>query len=153
MAGIKSELNNPDNSLPFHIRAAFRGFETALSRYLATVDIPLSQFYILRLNWEECGHQQNDIAERACMTESVASQVIQKMVKSGLLARQADAEDARKRLVVLTEKGQSLRRKIAKEGIAISTKNAPKISKEDMKTTISVLMEIKKGFDIYNNKR
>ena len=143
-------IDNPEHSLPYHIRGAFRGFETALSRYLATLDLPLSQFYILRLQWDGEGSQQSDIAEKACMSESVASQVIQKMEKTGLVKRESDPADSRKLHVVLTPHGKTLREKVLQEGIHISKEHAPKISREDMLTTIAVLIEIKKAFGIYN---
>jgi len=145
-----SKINNPDNSLLYHIRGAFRGFETALSRYLATVNLPLSQFYILRLQWDEQGSQQNDIAKKACMSESVASQVIQKMEIAGLVERKVDPADSRKRRVVLTAYGRELRERVVMHGIKISKEHSPKIPKEDMMTTISVLIEVKKAFDRYN---
>jgi len=74
-----SRINNPEKSLPYYLRGAFRGFETALGRYLKTFNLPVSQFYILRLQWDEAGNSQIDIAERAFMTESVTSQVLKKM--------------------------------------------------------------------------
>ena len=147
-----SIVNNPENSLPYHIRAAFRGFETALSRYLATMDLPLSQFYILRLLWEDDGNTQSDIAERASMTESVASQVIQKMEVSKLVIRKKVAGDARKRHIYLTAKGKALREKIMNEGIQISDDNRADISREDILTTISVLIKVKRAFDDFNAK-
>jgi len=147
---IMKKINNPDLSLPFHIRGAFRGFETALSRYLAELNVPLSQFYILRLQWNKLGSPQNEIAQKSCMSESVASQVIQKMEKDGLLKRKLDPADSRMRRVLLTPKGKILRGKILKKGIQLSTNHGPKISREDMLTTISVLIEVKKAFDSYN---
>lgn len=143
-------INNPDQSLPYHIRGAFRGFETALSRYLATIDLPLSQFYILRLQWDDLGAQQSEIAEKSCMSESVASQVIQKMEKAGLVKRKLDPKDSRKRRVFITPHGNALRENVIRKGIQLSQKHAPNISREDMFTTINVLIEVKKAFDIYN---
>lgn len=144
-------INRPENSLPYHIRGAFRGFETALSRYLTSVNLPLSQFYILRLEWTGEGAQQNEISEKACMSESVASQVIQKMEKAGLLQRKADKLDARKRRVYITPKGQNLRNEIINKGINLSQDHGPNISREDLLTTISVLIEVKKAFDDFNS--
>ena len=145
-----SLINNPANSLPYHIRGAFRGFETALSRYLATKDLALSQFYILRLQWPELGHQQSNIAEKSGMSESVASQVIQKMEKVGLVERKIDPADSRIRRVILTAYGRKLREKLMREGIQISKKHTPDISREDMLTTIAVLVKVKKAFNDFN---
>lgn len=145
-------INNPENSLPYHIRGAFRGFETALARYLATMDLPVSQFYILRLLWEEDGNSQSDIAAQASMSESVASQVIQKMEKAGLVTRRKGSGDDRKRYVYMTPKGKTLREKIMTEGIKISNEHRPDISREDLLTTISVLIKVKEAFDVFNAK-
>lgn len=145
-------INNPENSLPYHIRGAFRGFETALARYLATMDLPVSQFYILRLLWEEDGNSQSDIAAQASMSESVASQVIQKMEKAGLVTRRKGSGDDRKRYVYMTPEGITLREKIMTEGIKMSNEHSPDISREDLLTTISVLIKVKEAFDAFNAK-
>lgn len=147
-----SRINNPKNSLPYYLRGAFRGFETALGRYLAAYDLPLSQFYILRLQWSEDGNSQIDIAERAFMTESVASQVLKKMEARDLVRRKPDPDDGRSRLVHLTSSGKDLRERLMREGIQISAKNAPRISREEMKTTIEVLMKVREGFEAYNQQ-
>lgn len=147
-----NKIDNPELSLPYHIRGAFRGFEIALSRYLVALNLPLSQFYILRLQWNDNGYQQNNIAEKACMSESVASQVIQKMEKTGLVKRETDPADSRKRLVTLTAYGRAMRKKVIEQGTQLSEEHAPNISREDMMTTISVLIEVKKAFDNFNAK-
>ena len=147
-----SQINNPNNSLPYHLRGAFRGYETTLGRYLKRFDLPLSEFYILRLHWVDDGNSQGDIAEKAFMTKSVASQVIKKMEGKGLVRRKPNPEDSRGYLVFLTESGESLRETIAKDGIQISSDNAPEISREDMKTAIRVLKQVREGFELYNAK-
>ena len=147
-----SRINNPNNSLPYYLRGAFRGFETALGRYLTDYDLPLSQFYILRLQWSEHGDSQIDIAERAFMTESVASQVLKKMEKNDLVRRKPNPNDRRSRLVQLTHTGRAMRERIVSDGIQLSNENSPKISKQDMKTTIEVLMKVKQGFDAFNTR-
>jgi len=147
-----TQINNPENSLPYFLRGAFREFETALSRYLAKFSLPLSQFYILRLEWDEDGNAQADIAKRAFMTESVASQVIKKMEYADLVRRKTNPTDHRSQLVQLTPRGKAMRDTIAREGIQISKANAPEISKEDMKTAIEVLIKVREGFEAYNNK-
>jgi len=145
-----SLVNNPENSLPYHLRGAFRGYEIALGRYLKRFDLPLSEFYILRLQWGAEGDPQREIAEKAFMSDSVASQVIKKMEHKGYLRRRVNPEDSRSHLVFLTAKGKLLRETIATEGIQISSENAPDISREDMKTAIRVLDQVRKGFDLYN---
>lgn len=147
---MRSQRNNPNNSLPYHIRGAFRGFETALARYLATKNVPLSHFYILRLQWDEVGRTQKQLAQKSFMTESVASQVIKAMEKDGLLLRKPDPRDARKKRVYLTVKGQMLREEIVTHGIDISNDHSPDVTVEQVRTTIEVLIKMRESFDIYN---
>lgn len=147
---MKSTVNNPDHSLPHHLRGAFRGFETALARYLETIGVPLSYFYILRQQWDGLGTSQTSLATKSFMTESVASQVIKKMVNDKLLRRERDPNDRRIWLVHLTPKGLAMREKIVVEGIHISSKHAPKIPAEDVLKTIEVLRKIREAFDMYN---
>ena len=147
-----SRINNPEKSLPYFLRGAFRGFETALGRYLTEFNLPVSQFYILRLQWNEDGNSQIDIAKRAFMTESVASQVLKKMEARDLVRRKADPNDGRSRLVNLTQTGRKMREHIVSDGIKISNQNAPQISREDMITTIEVLMKVRQSFEDYNQR-
>lgn len=147
---MDSKINNPNNSLPHHIRGAFRGYETALSRYLTALDCPLSHFHILRLQWNDDGETQKHIATQAFMTESVASQVIKAMEKKGLLVRKTDRADSRKRRVFLTPEGKTLRERLVVEGIKISKQHAPDVSAEDVKTAIHVLIKVREAFDLYN---
>lgn len=149
---MKSTVNNPDYSLPYHLRGAFRGFETALARYLETVGLPLSHFYILRLQWEAEGHTQTSIARKAFMTESVASQVIKQMEAANLVRRTPDPKDKRIRLVSLTQAGVDLREKIVRYGIETSSKHSPNISRAELETTMSVLKRIREAFDLYNDE-
>ena len=145
-------INNPENSLPYHLRGAFRGFETALGRYLKQFDLPLSQFYILRLQWDEDGSSQGHIAKLAFMSESVASQVIKKMETRGLVRRKPNPNDNRSQHVSLTRTGEKLREVIVKDGLKISAENGPEISSEDMKTTIQILKKVRESFELYNAK-
>lgn len=147
-----SHRNNPEHSLPYYIRGAFREFETALGRYLAPYNIPLSQFYILRLQWNEAGNSQIDISERSFMSESVASQVIKKMEENDLVRRKPDPSDRRSRLVLLTPKGKAIRDKIMQDGIKISKENTPDISPEDIRTTMEVLLKVRRGFEALNRQ-
>jgi len=72
------------------------------------------------------------------------------MENRGLLRRKRDPRDSRVLRVSLTSTGEKLRTQIVSDGLQISTANAPKISREDMKTAIEVLQKVREGFDLYN---
>ena len=145
-----SRIDTPYNSLSYHLRGAFRGYEIALGRYLKRYDLPMSQFYILRLQWLANGNTQKELAKRAFMSESVAAQVIKKMEEQGIVRRKPNPQDNRSQLVFLTPAGKALREEIVKDGIQVSGNYAPKLSREDLKTTIEVLAKVKAGFDDFN---
>ena len=145
-----SLTDNPEQALPYFLRGAFREFETAMSRYLVDFDLPLSQFYILRLEWNDGGNTQIDIAKRAFMTESVASQVLKKMEAQDLIRRKADPSDRRNRLVHLTSTGKELRRRIVRDGVQIANENGPQLATKDIQTTVKVLIAVKQALEAYN---
>ena len=121
-----------------------------LARYLSDFDLPLSHFYILRIQWCDEGYSQKQISKKVFMTESVTSQVIKAMEKNGLIKRKFDPADSRKRRVFLTSKGNELREKIVVAGMELAKSNQPNISREDLITTIDVLVKIRAAFDSYN---
>lgn len=84
------------------------------------------------------------------MTESVTSQVIKDMEKNGLVKRRIDPADSRKKRVFLTPKGNEMRERVVVAGIGISKTHEPDISREDMKTTINVLVKVREAFEAYN---
>jgi len=143
---------DPKDSLPYFLRGAFREFETALGRHLESYKLPMSQFYILRLKWSETGMSQSEIASRAFMSDSVASQVIKRMTESGLLRRRPDPKDGRSRLVSLSSSGRTLREQILKEYIKLSNDPALDISSEEIKIAIEVLIKVQKIYQAYNKR-
>ena len=147
---MKSIRNNPEHALTYHLRGLFRGYETMLARYLSDFDLPLSHFYILRIQWCDEGYSQKQISKKVFMTESVTSQVIKAMEKNGLIKRKFDPADSRKRRVFLTSKGNELREKIVVAGMELAKSNQPNISREDLITTIDVLVKVRAAFDSYN---
>ena len=149
---MKSIRNNPEHALTYHLRGAFRGYETMLARHLSDFDLPLSHFHILRIQWLDEGYSQKQISKKVFMTESVTSQVIKAMEKSGLIKRKLDSADSRKRRVFITPKGNELREKVVVAGIELAKAHEPDISRDHMKTTISVLVKIRAAFDAYNEK-
>ena len=147
---MRSMKNNPEHSMPYHLRGAFRGFETALARYLDGLNVPLSFFYIIRQQWDGDGCSQSLLAANSFMTESVASQVIKKMIADGLLRRERDKTDGRAWIIHLTKKGKSLREEVVSYGMNLSSKHEPDISRDDMLTAIDVLKKVRAAFDDYN---
>ena len=78
------------------------------ARYIKGSGLSMSQFFILmhlRHN-NQCGI--SDISERMETTNAAASQLVDKLVQSGLLERVEDPNDRRAKQVSLSSKGEKL---------------------------------------------
>ncbi len=77
-------------------------------RFVKTSGLSMPQFSILmQLHFNHaCGI--SDISERMDISSAAASQLVEKLVQGGLLARSEDPRDRRAKLLALTEKGHEL---------------------------------------------
>ena len=65
-------------------------------------------WYFLRVLWEEEGLTQRELSNRVGTMEPTTLEAIRSMEAIGLVRRERDLKDGRKRLVYLTEKGAAL---------------------------------------------
>lgn len=144
---MNSENSKSDRYLAYHVRGTFRAYETALNRYLMKIDLPLSHFHVLRLAWDNKGSNQKYISENSFMTESVVSQVIKAMTKDGLVKRKMCPDDARKRVIHLTPKGNKIRTKALAAGLAIVEGSYDGLSKATIEETISILITLRENLE------
>lgn len=78
------------------------------SRFVRTTGISMAQFSVLmQLHYKgACG--VSDISERMDITSAAASQLVEKLVQSGLIERAEDPQDRRLKRITLSPKGQDL---------------------------------------------
>jgi len=78
------------------------------SRFIKTSGLSMSQFFILMhlRHHNQCGI--SDISERMETTSAAASQLVDKLVHSGLLVRVEDPNDRRAKQVSLSPEGEKL---------------------------------------------
>jgi DNA-binding MarR family transcriptional regulator len=77
-------------------------------RYTRSTGLSMPQFSIMmQLHYRgACG--MSEISERFAISAAAASQLVDKLVQSGLMAREEDPHDRRAKLLNLTEKGEEL---------------------------------------------
>jgi DNA-binding MarR family transcriptional regulator len=136
---------NPRENIAYEIRGTFRAFENALIAVLSDKDLTVGFFHILRLTWPEKGMTQIEIADLSFMTASVASQLIKKMCAEGLLEREIDKDDIRKKIVKLTVKGQETKDSLLQPILDIPKTASQSISDEDIRTAINVLTQLRQN--------
>ena len=121
------------------MRATFRQCETQMGRVMAEMGVPLSYYYILRLEWDLNGFTQVELSNEAVMTPSVASQVIRKMCQGEFLTREASPDDLRVKNVHITPKGRILKDSLNSVCEEILSRAFGDIPVDDIATATEVL--------------
>ncbi len=98
--------------------AAWGGFLAAFARLDRVIDADLlahdgirhPEFEVLLRLWREPGRRLRlqDLAAKSLLTRSGVSRLVERLVRTGLLEREAAAEDRRGSYVVLTSKGRAV---------------------------------------------
>lgn len=108
----RSDRNLPDfslqQSLGYLIRSTHHQFQSLLSARIEPHGITLGMWYFLRVLWDEDGLTQRELSKRVGTMEPTTLEAIKTIEAKGLVRREHDLKDGRKRLVFLTEKGRAL---------------------------------------------
>ena len=78
------------------------------AHFAKTIGLSMPQFGILMQLHHRGNCAIGDIGERFDITNAAASQLVDKLVQSGLIRREEDPHDRRAKLLNLTEKGREL---------------------------------------------
>lgn len=90
-------------------RMFMRGQMSGYARYVKSCGLSMSQasvLFQLSRQGSKCG--VSDIGGRLGVTSAAASQLLDRLVHQGLIARTEDPEDRRARLVALTDRGRDI---------------------------------------------
>jgi DNA-binding MarR family transcriptional regulator len=88
---------------------AARLWTQALSRRLRDLGVLPGQAAVLRLLWEEDGRTQAELRRLAGVEQPTMAKTLQRMVRDGLVRREPDPDDRRRRRVLLAPRAQELR--------------------------------------------
>lgn len=86
-----------------------RTIRARIDRALQSSGSRLGQYQVLRHLWDNDGLTPREIADRLDVEMPTVTRTVQRMVRDGLVARQAHPEDARSVRIYLTKRGQDLR--------------------------------------------
>jgi MarR family transcriptional regulator, organic hydroperoxide resistance regulator len=90
-----------------------RTVRARLDRALQRSGLRLGQYQVLRHLWEEDGLTPREIADRLDVEMPTVTRTVQRMVRDGLVERQAHPDDARSVRIYLTKRGVELRPQLA----------------------------------------
>lgn len=102
------ELLKLDNQLCFRLYTAARLTMGAYHPYLDPLGITYPQYLVMLVLWEHEKQTVMDISHRLQLDTNTVTPLLQRMEKAGLIKRTKGKEDARQRIVTLTEKGLAM---------------------------------------------
>ncbi|HTZ54589.1 MAG TPA: MarR family transcriptional regulator [Candidatus Acidoferrum sp.] len=119
-----------------------RTLRARLDRALQSSGLRLGQYQVLRHLWDDDGLTPREIADRLDVEMPTVTRTVQRMVRDGLVERQAHPDDARSVRIYLTKRGHDLRAHLA-EIIAEQTEHAMRgFAAEERATFVRMLERI-----------
>ena len=97
------------NQLCFPLYAAARNVTNLYTPWLKPLGLTYTQYIVFLVLWERDGVSVGEICERLMLDNGTLSPLLKKMQAAGYIERRRSAEDDRKVLILLTEKGRALR--------------------------------------------
>ena len=139
--GYRSTMDNlaPDKSLGFNVRRAHRAFDRLLNANLMRHKLSTGFWYYLRVLWIDNGLTQKELSKRNNVTENTTTSTVLSMTREGLVTRERDADDNRKRIVRLTPKALKLRTLLLPYARQVNEVARRNISTEELDICLDVL--------------
>jgi MarR family transcriptional regulator, organic hydroperoxide resistance regulator len=107
--GDAYEVVPVDDRLGAALLAASRAMGTRYRTSLAHLRLTYPQFQVMSVLWEDGSHVVTTLADRLALDVSTISPLLKRLEARGLLERRRDAQDERRVVVNLTDKGRELR--------------------------------------------
>jgi MarR family transcriptional regulator, organic hydroperoxide resistance regulator len=143
----------PEETVDYHIRAAWYGMYRMYNQKGAPYDITTSLgFVMLNLNFE-VGTPATKIAPLMGMEARSLSRMLKSMEEQGLIRKEQDENDKRSVLIYLTEKGRE-KREISRQTVkAFNEDLIDRLSKEEVSIFFKVMAKINNQIDANTNAK
>lgn len=105
-------------------------------------DLTPEMWIVLVRLWERDRRSQGDLAEATTRDAPTMSRIVDTLAKRGLVARVADPDDARARLIVLTPAGRAARKKLVPVVRALVERLEAGIPERDLEITRRTLRRL-----------
>lgn len=92
--------------------AAVRAMRSRIDRALLPLGMRIGQYQVLRALWETDGLTPRQLAERTAVEMPTVTRTVQRMIRDGLVRREANPKDARSVRILLTELGRELQAEV-----------------------------------------
>jgi len=133
---------DPNTSVGYLTRIAFRAFSRALERRTLPFGVSAGQWRFLRQLWIEDGLTQRELSRRVSMREPTTVTAVNSLVRSGFVDRVPSVSDRRKVHIHLTERGRTLRAALLPMVAEVNDLATQGIEPVEMATFLRVLASI-----------
>lgn len=133
---------NPNESLGYLCRIAFRNLSRALERRTLPHGVSSGQWRFLRILWIEDGITQRELSRRVGLREPTTVTALKGLEKAGLIHRWQSPEDRRKLHVYLTPKARQLRATLAPYVVEVNDKAVEGLTAEEVRTLRDLLRKV-----------
>lgn len=134
-------MNKKNLPVSLNIALTLKAIEHAFKKriYGLNIDLPSEAFGILMIAYFQEDVIQQDIADMAKKDKSAVLKQIDILEAKGLVQRQVDAQDRRKKMIVITDEGKKIITKIIEEESGMFSILAQGIEKNEMDIFLKVL--------------
>jgi DNA-binding MarR family transcriptional regulator len=114
---LSSQVLSEDESIGTALRTTFRAFSRDLGKRMASRQVTLNMWFVLRVLWQQDGLSQIEICRTTEIQPSAAVALIRAMVAAGLVRKRSAPDDGRRAVIALTPKGRALEAELTREGL------------------------------------
>ena len=119
-----------------------RQFAILLGEGLKPLSIAPAQFPILLELWQKDGLSQQELVERADLKQATIANTLARMERDGLITREPNPDDARSRLIMLTEQARALQQQSTEIAQAINQTALSDLSADEQKLFLEMAAKI-----------
>ena len=98
--------------LAYLLAQASREINRQLETRLSTEGVPVEQWRILKVLSDGEGHSMGELADAVLLNHPTLTKMVDRMVSDSLVYRRQDAEDRRKVLMFISDRGKALCRRL-----------------------------------------
>jgi DNA-binding MarR family transcriptional regulator len=133
---------NPNESLGYLCRIAFRNLSRALERRTLPHGVSSGQWRFLRVLWIEDGITQRELSRRVGLREPTTVTALKGLEKAGLIHRWQSPDDRRKLHVYLTPKARQLRATLAPYVVEVNERAVEGLTQDEVRTLRDLLRKV-----------
>ena len=119
-----------------------RQFAILLGEGLKPLSIAPAQFPILLELWQKDGLSQQELVERTDLKQATIANTLARMERDGLITREPNPDDARSRLIMLTEQARALQQQSTEIAKAINQTALSDLSADEQKLFLEMTAKI-----------